>query len=212
MPTPIFNAQDQLTFNGAYHASLAPDLLAFMALPYDSSDARYVHGQPFRTDPDTLNTIAAKHLIDTQIMLWGWDPYMTTLMRVVQGYGWVYGFGQGSIPVGPGIDGSVFNPPLPSYNPSANPPGSIKVSLNPADYAPYNPPAVTTPTPTLADPVGFLEMPMGQGGTGDWYSVAYGDLTPIGKTITNSRGTFTKEAKGAPFVIGGAIPVFWVKQ
>jgi hypothetical protein len=152
-------------------------------------------------------------------MVWGWDPYMTMLMRVVQGYTWVYGFGQGTIPVGPGLSGADFNPPLPTYNASLYPPGSIKVSLTLSDYPPYQAPVAVAPTTTITSPVGFLEMPFGQpNGVGDYYSVATGDTSPLNTTIviTNPTimvpaGTYVKEAKGSAAVIGGQISVFWVK-
>ncbi len=63
--------------------------------------------------------------IDTQIMVWGWDPQMTMTVRENQGYAWVPSYGQSNVPVGPGIS-DPYEPV--SYDPSSPPPGSIRVS------------------------------------------------------------------------------------
>jgi hypothetical protein len=63
--------------------------------------------------------------IDTQIMVWGWDPQMTMTIRENQGYSWVPSYGEANIPVGPGL--SMPDNPT-NYNPAAPPAGSIQVS------------------------------------------------------------------------------------
>jgi hypothetical protein len=63
--------------------------------------------------------------IDTQIMVWGWDPQMTMTIRQNQGYAWVPSYGQSNIAVGPGINDPYD---LNNYNPASPPPGSIAVS------------------------------------------------------------------------------------
>lgn len=63
--------------------------------------------------------------IDTQIMVWNWDPQMTMQVRENQGYSWVPSFGQSNIPIGPGLS-MPGNPN--SYSPNSPPPGSIPVS------------------------------------------------------------------------------------
>jgi len=40
------------------------------------------------------------YAIDTQIMVWGWDPQMTMTVRANQGYSWVPSYGQNNIAVG----------------------------------------------------------------------------------------------------------------
>jgi hypothetical protein len=63
--------------------------------------------------------------IDTQIMVWNWDPQMTMQVRENQGYAWVPSFGQSNIPIGPGLS----MPGVPnSYSPNSPPAGSIQVS------------------------------------------------------------------------------------
>ena len=63
--------------------------------------------------------------IDTQIMVWNWDPQMTMQVRENQGYSWVPSFGQSNVPIGPGLS----MPGVPnSYSPNSPPAGSIQVS------------------------------------------------------------------------------------
>jgi hypothetical protein len=76
--------------------------------------------------------------IDPNIMLFGWDPYMTMKMRMEEGYTWIPALGQSNIPVSPGLS----YPGLPSYDPGHPPPGSIPVSMDFAlgleDTSPYS--------------------------------------------------------------------------
>jgi hypothetical protein len=65
-------------------------------------------------------------VIDPNIMIHGWDPYMTMKTRQGEGYTWVPAVGQNGIPVSPGI---VF-PGLPIYDPGKPPPGSVLVSTD----------------------------------------------------------------------------------
>jgi hypothetical protein len=214
--SPVFNADDQKGFNEAYAASLPPDLTAFMALPYNAFDAGSATA-PTRMTLSLLLAIAAKYALDTQIALFGYDPYMTMLMRLVQGYPWVPSFGQPNIPIGPGLS----MPQIPyTYNPAAPPPGSIIMPLvNPATGKMTLPLAFVAPViiapVTTTDPVGFLEFPFGApNGIGDWYSLTPGDTSPLG-TISvsiNPPGTFKKETQGfANLAEPGQLSVFWVK-
>ena len=106
------------------------------AAPVSEGDAYWAQQPPavqvLRNMPDGegKNNLALKlanqgYAIDTQIMVWGWDPQMTMTVRANQGYAWVPSYGQSNIPVGPGIS-DPYDPG--TYNPSSPPPGSIKVS------------------------------------------------------------------------------------
>lgn len=213
---PVFSQSEQIAFDAAYKASLPPAILAYMALPYDGSAFGVTAATLTRTTPSVLLPIAGTYSLDTQIMVWGWDPYMTTLMRIIQGYTWVPRFGGASVPVAPGLDGSVFNPPLPSYDPGKPPAGSIvlprvsatgKIALP----APFISPIPVAPTVT-ANPVGFLEMPFFHtNGVDDWYSVVTGDKSAVGTVSADSRGTFKKEYEGGLNMFTGTVDIFWVK-
>jgi hypothetical protein len=218
--SPIYNAADQVAFNAAYKASLPPALQSYMALPYNAFAAGSATA-PARITPVILLQAANQYSLDTQIAVWGWDPYLTDLGRIVQGYAWVPSFGQPNIPVGPGLSTALVAPAgTPTYNPAAPPLGSIILPLvNQATGKmvlplPYIAPGSTVAVSTASvDPVGFLEMPFGApGGTGDWYSAITGDQSPIGTVINDSRGSFEKKPQGQANMITGTISVFWVKR
>jgi len=106
------------------------------AAPISEADA-YWDAQPtavqvLRNMPDgeaknqlALNLANQGYSIDTQIMVWGWDPQMTMTVRENQGYSWVPSYGQANIPVGPGL--SMPEDPT-TYNPGNAPAGAIIVS------------------------------------------------------------------------------------
>lgn len=83
--------------------------------------------------------------IDTQIMVWNWDPQMTMQVRENQGYSWVPSFGQSNIPIGPGL--SMPGDPN-SYSPNSPPAGSIQVSTAFAVGTIQNPLVQVDPTST----------------------------------------------------------------
>lgn len=76
------------------------------------------------------------YAIDTQIMVWGWDPQMTMIAREAYGYTWVPSYGQPAILVQPGIS-DPFQPS--TYNPDSPPAGSIIVSTAFANGTIQNP-------------------------------------------------------------------------
>ncbi len=62
--------------------------------------------------------------IDVPIMVWGWDPSITTAMRQAEGYTWVPSALQSPVEDAPGLPsiGTVA-----AYNPNNPPAGSIAV-------------------------------------------------------------------------------------
>jgi hypothetical protein len=75
-------------------------------------------------------TVAATQLasegysIDVPIMVWGWDPSITTAMRQADGYTWVPSAMQNPVEDAPGLSGYGNTP---GYNPNTPPAGSIAV-------------------------------------------------------------------------------------
>ena len=61
--------------------------------------------------------------IDVPIMVWGWDPQITTQLRQSMGYTWVPSALQQNIAVAPGITQGSQTP----YDPAHPPAGSIMV-------------------------------------------------------------------------------------
>jgi hypothetical protein len=79
-------------------------------------------------DPDQRAALGAQlasqgYSIDTPVMIWGWDPSLTTQLRQSFGYTWVPSAMQNPVAAAPGITGGGFTP----YNPADPPPGSISV-------------------------------------------------------------------------------------
>jgi hypothetical protein len=79
-------------------------------------------------------------LIDGEIDVWGWDPYLVMLIRSQQGYTWTPSLLQPPVLIAPNLSQGAQ-----SYNPNAPPAGSIKVSLALPDY-----PAFLPPMPAMA--------------------------------------------------------------
>jgi hypothetical protein len=98
----------------AYWAEQPPAVQALRDMPYGEAK-----------DKAALSLANQGYSIDTQIMVWGWDPQMTMTVRANQGYSWVPSYGQANIPIGPGL--SMPNEPT-TYDPGRPPVGSIQVS------------------------------------------------------------------------------------
>jgi len=63
--------------------------------------------------------------IDNEIMVQGWDPQTTMMLRQDYGYSWVPSYGQAAITVAPGVTDPFATS---TYNPASPPAGSIQVS------------------------------------------------------------------------------------
>jgi hypothetical protein len=83
-----------------------------------------------------LNLANQGYSIDTQIMVWGWDPQMTMTMRENEGYSWVPSYGEANIPVAPGLSVPGVST---QYSPGDPPAGAIEVSTAFANGTIQNP-------------------------------------------------------------------------
>jgi hypothetical protein len=110
MPTAAELAK--MTPDQAYWAEQPPAVQALQTMP---DDQRYSYAQQLASEG---------YSIDVPIMVWGWDPLATMVMRQNDGLTWVPSGLQPNIPVAPG---DSF-PGLPSYDPTNPPPGSIPVT------------------------------------------------------------------------------------
>lgn len=167
----------QQTFDAAYWAAQRPEVVALLTVADQTT-----------RDNQAAALAMQGFIIDVPIMVWGWDPYLVMQMRQQFGYTWVPSALQPSVAEAPGVNqaGTV------SYNPLAPPPGSVKVSLNLADYPPFAPVAAATTAVQTADPVG-------QQSLGNIYLSVKGDTSPDGTKYTDSRGTFLKHLVATPF-------------
>ena len=167
----------QQVFDQAYWASQAPE----------------VRGLPSIEDQDSRGTRAADlaskgFVIDVPIMVWSWDTYLVMKLRADFGYTWVPAALQTPVTIAPGLSAPGTIP----YDPAHAPAGSIHVSINPTDYPPFDPPAIT-PSPTAtSDPVGPQSV-------GVLYNSVLGDNFLDGAKFTDARGTFLKHVAITPF-------------
>jgi hypothetical protein len=158
------NTQQQ--FNDAYRASLAPEVRELMEMPDMTQPER--DGKAARA----ADLAQKGFTIDVPIMVWGWDPYLVMQLRTQFGYTWVP---------------SALQPQI------AVPAGSIRVSMNPADYPPFDPPTPPVPKPTVPeDPVGLQSV-------GVLYLAVPGETYQDGAKFTDARGTFVKHITITPF-------------
>lgn len=99
----------------AYWATQPPEVQALRNIPDDGDRMTAAH------------QLASKgYAIDVPIMVWGWDPLTTMMIRQNYGYTWVPSATQANIVAGPGIS----FPGVADYDPKAPPAGSIKVTTD----------------------------------------------------------------------------------
>lgn len=174
-------------FDQVYRAAQPPEVRSLMDMPADSQEAisaRVSRGA----------ALAAKgYTIDAPIMIYAWDPYLCMSQRLAAGLTWV----PSALQPGLGMPGGYSFPGLntPGLQPytSKAPAGAIVVSVNPADYPPFDPPA---PVPQISAPVD----PVGPQSVGNLYlSTAAGNAYPDGATLSEQRGTFLKHVSVTPF-------------
>ncbi len=140
------------------------------------------------------------HILDKDIDIQFADvmsaPWLLMQQRAANGYTWIPSALQPNIAMAPGISG----PQSPAYDLKNPPRGSIKVSVDPADYPAFDPPKVATPLPADQSPVG-AEIYPGMGV--NRYHSAPGDTYTVGATWRN----FVKRGVVNPF----GSSVWWEK-
>ncbi len=102
-------------------ASLSFDQEYWASQPAAVQQLQTIENPTERTDVAT-QLAQEGYSIDVPIMVWGWDPQLTTQLRQADGYTWVPSAEQAPVEVAPGLtfDGT-------SYNPAKPPAGSITV-------------------------------------------------------------------------------------
>jgi hypothetical protein len=141
------------------------------------------------------------HILDKDIDIQFADvtsaPWLFMQQRAALGYTWVPSALQPNIGMAPGVTG----PQAPAYDADNPPRGSIKVSVYPADYPPFDPPKPITPAPSDQSPVsGEIYPGMGL----NRYHSAPGDNYAIGATW----GAYVKRGVAGPF----GSSVWWERQ
>ena len=125
----------QADYNSAYWASKPPQVRELGLLEPGSKERL-----------DKACSLAAEgFLIDLEIDGWALDPFIRQSQRIAYMYTWWPSALQAPIPLAPGL----FVPSsagLAPYDPLHPPAGSIKVSINLADYPSWDKPKVDPPT------------------------------------------------------------------
>lgn len=138
-------------------------------------------------------------IIDWPIMVQGDDPFKLMQNRATYGYTWVPNALMAAPRVAPGM--VDVGHPNDWYDPNNPPPGAIKVSVNPDDYPPFDPPKpVEHPKPIV--PVGNPGNPVGDFlhtfGDVDYFAFRP-EVAFAGSAFTDARGTFTLKVDKGPF-------------
>ncbi len=190
---PAWAQTDQQKFDAAYFAAQPPSVQAVMKMPVGNSAELTAREQA---------AVAAAQkgaLIDGEIVGWGFDAFQTMLKYQSYGYTWINNILQPA-PLPPGLS----FPGFPAYDSNNPPAGSIKVSLNLADYPPYPVPAVAPP----AAPIYYIGplIPFQINEYETW------DSQPNGFTVTTSAGTFVKTRQIVDGPFGPWIVQYYSKQ
>jgi hypothetical protein len=179
-------ANTAATFDAAYWAHQSPEVRALKDIS-DSADRA-----------QRAASLAMQGLqIDVPIMAWGFDPYYTMKLRHDYGFTWVPSAIQPQVTIAPGLTAPGATP----YDAAHPLPGSIKVSMDVADYPPFDPPAPVVPAPNPS------ASPIGEQSIGNIYHAQSWDTAPDGAQVTEARGRFLKHKVATPF----GFQVYWEK-
>lgn len=187
-----------MSFLDIYKASLDPTRLALFESNYvDISNKNSANYNPVLAKSLLSAALASGYPIDFIIQMNHWDPETTMAVRANDGYAWVPAYGQPNINIAPGLS----LPGVPSNYTTVAPPGSIKVSTDPADYPAFAK-AIIVPT-SISTQVGPLEFSAAAPGGKFiyYYGVVPGDSSPVGTHVVFEGDNFTKvvfQSQGMP--------------
>lgn len=176
-------------FNAVYWASKSPAVAQLNSL------------KPFSTERTAKAVELAQtgEKVDMDIDAYGMSPWHTMKLRSQYGYTWVPAINQEPIPVAPGL----FFPGLPLYDPTSSPAGSVKVSVDPADY-----PQVAPPLPPQPPVSGVPAEPNWVLAVNGWAPVLPLDTSPNGFVYNGVNGKWLKVVINTPW---GA-SAYWLQQ
>jgi hypothetical protein len=176
---PQSNLTPQQIFNAAYWAHQPPAVQALRGMDEAAREAA------------AMKLATQGYQIDVPIMVWGWDPYQTMLMRQQFGYTWVPSALMPPVEMAPGLQQAGRVP----YDPTNPPFGAIIVSINPADYPPHDPPPPPPVPPTA--PTSLVGMSEGAGYYSA-YPAALAQLKDGDAYTSDPRGAFTFHVSALP--------------
>ncbi len=163
-------------FNKVYWLSQPPEVRALEVNTTPDQDIRMSRG---------VELAIKGFKIDVPIMLWGWDPYKVMRLRMDFGYTWVPNALQPPLGAAPGLTGPGITP----YDPAHPPGGAIKVSIDPKDYPPFDPPAPAVKPPGVQFSEGS---PVGVQSVGNLYYSVPGETFLDGQKFSGLAWNFSK--------------------
>jgi len=182
--------QRQVDFNAAYWAAQSPAIVAASKIA------------DYTTRNAALQALAATgFIVDKAIMVWGWDPYQTTLTRWCYGYTWAPNILDENNVSTPGVTVPGQSP----YDPNNPDKNSIPVhDPNSFDLATWFPPFNTPVPPPLpgAQPVALVDLsrPWPDQGPNAFYSTVAGYGVAAGTSHQETDGkTYIKIVIDWPF-------------
>lgn len=179
-------------FGEMYWASKHPDVRKLRTMQEPGKDA--IEMIPLRQEA-ALQLAQSGHIIDAMIDIQFADvdggPWLIMSQRQAWGYTWYPSLLQATPTIAPGLS----QPGTVPYDPTRPPAGSIKVSVNAADYPPFDPPAKPV-EPVAFNPIGGEIFP--GFGLGRYHS-APGDTSPVGATYTSKGVKYVKKGTMNPF-------------
>ena len=177
-------------FEDAYWSSFPPAVRALRPMLADLTNDKI---SLEAVQEKAFELAVAGYTVDPLVMRYGMDPYFVTVSRKDQGYAWVPAFmEEKNYDAGPGV-----THPAPGWRPydPANPtPRHIKVSLDLADWPPFDKPVAQEPTlPVIAQP-NFLAVltPSKRG-------ALPGENSPDGTVFDGPQGKWIKKVLTGPF-------------
>lgn len=175
----VFAQTPAENFGNAYWMSVSPEVRALKVMePFSAARLE-----------KAVQLAASGNVIDHQIQALGSNPWETMMLRKAYGYTWVPSLLQDPIIIAPGLT----IPGVPSYNPNKPPAGSVKVSVDLADYPAFDKPVEAPSVEIPAKP--WFEVAQGPGR----YSIRPGDASPAGALYKGAEGTFVKVKIASPF-------------
>lgn len=179
-------------FNEAYRLWLPDDVRAVYDMPSVDAEGNVQVGAILAAAEKLAHQ---GRLIDNETVCWKWSAWWCMQQRKALGETWVPSALQlplGS-PNGIAAPGVSPEPGQTAYDPANPPAGSLKVSIDPADFPPADP---AVPVPTQVVPADYVGAQCFPGGA--TYFCLPNDPTPAGQKVADPRGTFIKVVYNMP--------------
>ena len=166
----------QQKFNEAYRLSKPPEIRAVLDMSTNTAEEQKARAEKAR------DLAQQGFVVDAHIDAWGMDAYHTMRLRHEYGYTWVPSALQPPVTIAPGL----LQPGTVPYDPDHPPAGSIRVSINTADYPPFEAKPQAAQGYQPPNPATYEQLP------GIFISPGVVDNWPIGSEIVRDGKTLVK--------------------